>query len=219
MVFPFILGHLTRLPSEGASFCQPCLASCSSQHTQLPFVLGHKPWPGNSIWAFWIHEVGSEALNQQFLFPVLFLRVMKRQRSFERHGHVGSLFLQESSYFLQMVFKSKSKYSSQIVFDILPGQCDLCVQMPQTPSHTLRPVPFPRWVPLFHFPHFQVSCFSPSSTHADMDGGPFSFIFSKHCLQVLQLSGDSEGTGSSGGMGGELGKWWQHTAQNSCPAS
>lgn len=50
------------------------------------------------------------------VFPLLSLRVMKRQRSFERHGHVGSLFLQESSYFLQMVFKSESRHSSQIVF-------------------------------------------------------------------------------------------------------
>ena len=98
----------------------------------------------------WSRVWGSEPAI--LVFPPLFLRVMKRQGSFERHGHVGSLFLQESSYFLQMVFKSESKHSSQIVFIwyfTWPVWL-VCTNASNSFPHTMSR--FPGWAPLFRFP-------------------------------------------------------------------
>lgn len=183
----------------------------------------------NSIWAFWIHEVGSEALNPAILvFPLLFLRVMKSTEilwetwSCRKFAPAGKLILFTDGF--QIRIQTQFTNSIHLIF-YLTG--DLCVEMPQTPSHTLCPVPSLMGTlvpsPALYGPiswQSQASCSSlPSWPMLTWMVAHFlPFLKNTACMDC-SWPGASEGTGSSGGMRGENLAKWCNTAQNSGPAS
>lgn len=86
------------LPSEGASFCEPCFSSCrltensgASNTQNYRLCVAEDGGDFIASWAFYIHEVGIGALHQALLlvFPLLLFRRGMEEILSERHIVVG----------------------------------------------------------------------------------------------------------------------------------